>query len=426
MKRTNPPHQQAVVLGDSLPGLLAAQALAGFFRRVVVVAQPEPSSGPPVLLHGRDQEALEELFPGLIAELVAAGAVSLNLGLHVAWLVSGRWRPRYRSNLVSLACSRLLLEEAICGRLAGCSSISFILDGDVLGLELGIPAGRAYGVRLGAAGTLTAALVVDASGKVERALGWLQAAGLSGPPPRLAASPLVAAGRLYQRPATAGESWRMLVVQPTGDQPRRGALLLPLEGDRLYLALFGASKDAPPLVEEGFLAFARTLPTPLVFELMQRATPLSPIEAVPLSSCSLHAQPPAPVERFILLPQPDCSPNPVLPQTVSQALSSRTALHAALVASLATPERLEGINGRWQQQIAESLRPACLLARTETQRWAGVVEMGGGPMSRYMEQLLAASLHSAEVVEALYRVQQMVEPPALLFRPDIVLQVVGQ
>jgi hypothetical protein len=50
--------------------------------------------------------------------------------------------------------------------------------------------------------------------------------------------------------------------------------------------------------------------------------------------------------------------------------------------------------------------------------------MGGAAMSHYMGKVVAASLHSAQVLEALYAVQQMLEPPAILFRPDIVLQVV--
>jgi hypothetical protein len=425
MKESKLAYEQAAVLGDRLPGLLIAQSLAGFFRRVVIVGEPVISSGPPVLLHGRDQEMLEELFPGLIAELIANGAVTLNLGLHVAWSLNGRWRPRYRSSLVSLACSRLLLEEAVCRRLARVSSISLLPD-DAVSAPVIDQSGRAHGIDLGAAGFLAADLVVDARGNVERALGRLHAMGLSGPPPRPAVGPLVAAGRLYQRPITARASWQMLVAQPVGDQARRGGLVLPLEGDRLYITLFGPSLDAPPLTEEGFVAFAGTLPTPLVSQLMQRSTPLSAVEAVPLTGCWLYAEPPASVERFILLPRPDQSPNPVLRQSVSHALSSRAVLDATLAESLDSPNGLARANGRWQQQIGESLRPACLLARTETQRWAGVVEMGSGPMARYLEQVVAASLHSAEVLEVLYRVQQMIEPPALLFRPDIVLQVVQQ
>jgi hypothetical protein len=96
------PHPQPLVISDGLAGLLAAQALTRFFRQVVVVEQaaaaaPLTAAMPPYPLNGRDQAALDELFPGLPAELVEAGAIRFNLGLRVAWSVNGRWRPRYRS-----------------------------------------------------------------------------------------------------------------------------------------------------------------------------------------------------------------------------------------------------------------------------------------------------------------------------------------
>ena len=82
-------HEQTLVLGDGLTGLLAAKALARFSRQTVVVKQPSfaaplPAALPPYPLNGRDHAALDELFPGLLAELVRDGAIQFNLGLRVA------------------------------------------------------------------------------------------------------------------------------------------------------------------------------------------------------------------------------------------------------------------------------------------------------------------------------------------------------
>jgi heterodisulfide reductase subunit A-like polyferredoxin len=76
-------HEQTLVLGDGLTGLLAAKALARFSRQTVVIKQL-PAASPPYPLNGRDQAALDELFPGLLAELVRDGAIQFNLGLRVA------------------------------------------------------------------------------------------------------------------------------------------------------------------------------------------------------------------------------------------------------------------------------------------------------------------------------------------------------
>jgi hypothetical protein len=123
-----------------------------------------------------------------------------------------------------------------------------------------------------------------------------------------------------------------------------------------------------------------------------------------------------------LLPEPERAPNPVLRQAVYYELQCQAALSETLALSL--PDGLDGLPGHWSRQVAERLRPACMLARAEAQCWAGFAEMGGAAMSHCMGKVVTASLYSAQVLEALYAVQQMLEPPAILFRPDIVLQVV--
>src|SRR5205823_4476172 len=76
---------RAVVLGASMAGLLAARVLADGYAEVVVVERDELSQaaahrrGVPQSRHihgllARGQQALEELFDGLTAELVDLGA----------------------------------------------------------------------------------------------------------------------------------------------------------------------------------------------------------------------------------------------------------------------------------------------------------------------------------------------------------------
>src|SRR6202008_2626734 len=97
--------EHAVVLGASMAGLLAARALAEFFETVTVVERDALSHaadhrrGVPQgrHIHGlllRGAGALEELFPGILDELVEAGSPSMdyrdlsrlhfNMGGHLA------------------------------------------------------------------------------------------------------------------------------------------------------------------------------------------------------------------------------------------------------------------------------------------------------------------------------------------------------
>src|SRR3712207_1809425 len=76
---------RALVLGGSMAGLVAAQVLADAYSQVTVIDRdqlPKTSTHRRGVPHGRHahallargQQALEELFPGLTAELVAQGA----------------------------------------------------------------------------------------------------------------------------------------------------------------------------------------------------------------------------------------------------------------------------------------------------------------------------------------------------------------
>jgi 2-polyprenyl-6-methoxyphenol hydroxylase-like FAD-dependent oxidoreductase len=77
--------ERAVVLGASMGGLLAARVLADFYRTVTVVERdvlpddPANRRGVPQGRHvhgllARGAQILDELFPGFLDELVAAGA----------------------------------------------------------------------------------------------------------------------------------------------------------------------------------------------------------------------------------------------------------------------------------------------------------------------------------------------------------------
>jgi phytoene dehydrogenase-like protein len=92
--------ERAVVLGGSMAGLLAARVLADAYAQVTVVDRDElPGAsthrrGVPQghHVHGllaRGQQALEELFPGLTAELVAHGVPAGDLLANARLFLSG-------------------------------------------------------------------------------------------------------------------------------------------------------------------------------------------------------------------------------------------------------------------------------------------------------------------------------------------------
>jgi hypothetical protein len=390
-------HEQALVIGDGLTGLLTAQALTRFFRQVVVVEQP-PAAGPPYLLNGRDQAALDELFPGLLAGLIAAGAVRFNLGLHVAWSVNGRWRPRYRSAYEPVICQPDLLLAALRKRLMKETAVQFR------------PAAYQFQPET------TADLIVDTTGQADST--------------QTRPALLAGAGRLYQWPDGRQTSWQMLVIEPDepATAPRRGAVVFPFVARQFYLALWGTAADPPPLDEATFMTFARSLPNPDLAEMLVQAEPLTAVTHLPTANWSIRTAPDA--DR-VQLPQPGYLPNPLLGQPVSHALAVQAALIDSLTENRESAALSATENGRFHRSLtrhlvrhlARHVRPVNQLVQAEARRWAGL-NTGRGDLAPYLARLTAGSLHSGPLLETLYAVQQGLVPPTRLFEPDVVLQTI--
>jgi 2-polyprenyl-6-methoxyphenol hydroxylase-like FAD-dependent oxidoreductase len=104
----------ALVLGGSLAGLLAARVLSEAYDEVTVVDRDEfapgskPRRGVPQGRHvhallPRGQEVLEQLFPGLTADLVAHGAPTGDMLADARLLFGGQRLARTEADLVVLS-----------------------------------------------------------------------------------------------------------------------------------------------------------------------------------------------------------------------------------------------------------------------------------------------------------------------------------
>jgi len=178
--------KHAIVIGASMGGLLAARALADFFEQVTLIERDafppmgENRKGVPqgrhlhvLLLRG--SKILEEMFPGLIADLMARGAPFLDRPeKELIWFDGGGYHARFTNEdgrLGALAVSRPLLEGYVRQRLLALPNVRAIEQCDALGLVPSERGSRVRGVRLlrraegSAEEVLEADLVVDAGGR---------------------------------------------------------------------------------------------------------------------------------------------------------------------------------------------------------------------------------------------------------------------
>src|SRR5439155_4482176 len=120
--------QNALVIGGSLAGLLAARVLLDHFERVTILERDRypselgPRKGVPQSRHlhvllARGQLVLERLFPGMQAEMLAGGATLIDATRDLAWLTPAGWGPRFEGGFNYVACSRDLIDWTVLRRL---------------------------------------------------------------------------------------------------------------------------------------------------------------------------------------------------------------------------------------------------------------------------------------------------------------------
>ncbi|MDX2228050.1 MAG: 2-polyprenyl-6-methoxyphenol hydroxylase-like oxidoreductase [Leptolyngbyaceae cyanobacterium bins.349] len=445
----------ALVIGGSMAGLLMGRVLANHFDRVTIVERdvypeaPAPRKGVPhscfphtLMLRG--QQILEQLFPGLRAELLDSGAIALDSMQDIAFLTAAGWAVRCTSNLILLACSRDLLDWSIRRRLATFSNLHFLTGARVTQLLTDAEHTRITGVSLHrltdsdpeSTETIYADLIVDASGKPSRTPQWLQELGYQPPLETKVDASVGYVAQLYQPPPDLAVDWKMLFMPSTPPMRQRGGAIFPIEGDRAtphqprwIISLVGGDRDYPPTDAAGFLAFAHSLPTPILAEMIERSTPLTPISAYYGNENRLrHYDQLADLPSHLLVVgHAACLLNPTYGQAMTVA-----ALEAMRVDQFFQQHAIANLNTHsqdLQQQLGKAHQDAWAAATSMDYRYHNVQ---GEPMhatsrlvSWYWDQLMELIRDRATVYHTFLEVLHMLKPAIALFQPAILSQVIS-
>jgi 2-polyprenyl-6-methoxyphenol hydroxylase-like FAD-dependent oxidoreductase len=429
---------RAVVIGASLAGLLTARVLADAYGQVTVIDRdqlPETPRHRRGVPHGRHlhalaacgQQTLEELFPGLTAELVAHGAPTGDVLANGRFYFSGHRLRQARTGLVLLCASRPFLESHMRARVRAIPNLRLLDSCDVVGLAATPDGRRVTGARVlrradgSAEEMLGADLVVDATGRGSRTPIWLQALGYAPPDEEQVRIGLGYATRIYRLPPDALDGDLGVLQAATPQHPRTGALLL-LEGDRWMLTLAGILGDHPPTDPDGFLDFARSLQFPDIYQTVRDAEPLD--DPVPFRFPASVRHRYEKLDRFpdglLVLGDAVASFNPIYGQGMSVAALEALTLHRHLERGMEPqPRRFLGDLARvvdvpWDMAAGGDLVfPGVPGRRTLKARL----------INAYLARLHAAAAHDAHLATAFLRVAGLVAPPQSLLRPRMALRV---
>ena len=428
--------KHAVVLGASMAGLLAARSLSEFFETVTVVERdPLPATfaarrGVPQgrHLHGllpRGAHVLEKLFPGILDQLIVDGAHYVD-GRDLSRLhneIGGHRMVRTGSapSFTAFLATRPFLEEHVRARLRGIANVTLLEDHDVVELIATSDWHRVTGVQVVNRRTrdditLSADVVVDATGRGSRTPMWLNAMGYESPREDHVVVQLTYVSQ-YLRMAPDALHEDGFVVGAVPGRPR-GLGMLRAENDTWMLTVFGIAghEPHPDLIS--------------MCEFVEDCAPAQLLAAVQAAEAigepTRHRQPSSrwrrydKVQRFpeglLVIGDAICSFNPIYGQGMTVAALEALALRKCLSSGTRDLAR------RFFRASAIPIRQAWELSANPD---LSLPEIEGTPplltrlLNVYVDRVLTAAEYDPVAVDNFFRVTSLIDPATRLLRPNM-------
>lgn len=275
---------RAVVLGGGVAGLAAAAALGQRFDDVVII-EPDvvenrattrrgvPHAAQLHNLLGRAQQSLERLFPGYCDELAVAGGCRARASTQTHVVELGVRMPERDLGIDLMSAPRLLIEQVMRSMLMRTTAVR-VVEGRAVGLLAN--GGRVTGAmveRARGGETVSADLVVDATGTWSQTPSWLAALGYEPPPTQRRTGTHWYVTAMFARPVTWHDRDDFWLIFPTSPGTRSG-LLSPGAATTWKVSVAGTAADTPPRSHAEVVAYAATLADPMIANEIAEAVPL--------------------------------------------------------------------------------------------------------------------------------------------------------
>jgi 2-polyprenyl-6-methoxyphenol hydroxylase-like FAD-dependent oxidoreductase len=432
--------RHAVVCGASMAGLLAARVLTDHYDRVTVVErdrlvdEPVPRRGVPQgcqphALLARCGQILDELFPGYLDELVAAGAHRWDDGDLTKFDVSFAGHVMMHDgvmpepeSLVQHYASRPMLEHHVWRRVRALPQVD-ILDGHHVDRLLRASS-RVTGVRLtqtdGPTTDLPADLVVDASGRGSRTPGFLAEFGYGRPEVDELVVRMAYASMPVRIPS--GVLQKNLVIRMFEPGRPRGFFMFRCEKDVWMVAAATLGPIRPPTTAAELLDFGEDILPAYALAVARAAEPLAGVRVYqyPSNRWRRYDKMKCLPEGFVVVGDAFCSFNPIYGQGMTVAAIEAKTLGDCLRAGDAELPR------RFHRAAAKTIRVAW---QTAVGSDLALPDVPGRPSlsmrltNAYTDRVLRAAEVDPVVTRDFLRVVGMVCPPARLVHPAIMVRV---
>jgi 2-polyprenyl-6-methoxyphenol hydroxylase-like FAD-dependent oxidoreductase len=429
----------AVVLGASMAGLLAARTLSEFFDAVTVVdrdslpvtaSDAQARRGVPQgrHLHGllpRGAQVLEEMFSGILDELVLDGAhymdgrdlsqLYYDLGGHLVV------RSGSATSFTAYLATRPFLEEHVRARLRTVPNVTLLDEHDAVELTATPEHDRVTGARVVNRRTheditLSADLVVDATGRAARTPIWLHALGYERPREDEVAVQLTYVSQLL-RMAPGALHELGFVVGPVPGRPY-GLGILHSENDTWMFTVFGLAGHEPHADLTSMCEFVEDCAPGHLMAAIRAAEPIG--------EPTRHRQPSSRWRRYdrmrrfpeglLVTGDAICSFNPIYGQGMTVAALEALALRDCLSRGTRDLAR------RFFRAASVPIRQAWELSANPD---LCLPEIDGTPpvftrlLNAYVDRVLTAAEYDTTAVNQFVRVTALIDPATRLLRPRI-------
>lgn len=437
--------EHAVVLGASISGLLAARALADHFRSVTVVERDALSEEPadrrgvpqgrqPHALLARGAQTLDEMFPGILDELVADGApvwddgdlsrLHICLGGHLT-VRSGKAAVDDFKAAAMYQPSRPLLECHVRRRVQGLDNVTVLGGHDVADLVATADRKRINGVRIvdRARGTdrhLAANLVVDAMGRGAHTPALLDSLGYGRPvEDHIVVHTTYVSQPLRIPPGTLNEM--LVLIGPAAGRPT-GMFLVHNEDDKWIFTVFGMAGQEPPRDLAGMTDFARGYAPAHLLAAVRAGEPLGPVvrHRLPSSQWRRYDKMRSFPDGLVVCGDAMCSFNPIYGQGMSVASLEALALQDAV------RRGTDDLPRRYFRSAAKPIGVAWRLAASSDLAFPEVQGRRTASMrfaNRLSDWVLGAAETDAAVNTQFFKVTGLIDPPARLLDPRFLSRV---
>ncbi len=427
--------KKAIILGSGIGGLVTGAVLSKYFDEVLILEKDVPGEGPQTrigvpqgehvhILLKRAQLELEKLFPGFEKEVESHSVPQVNWSSDTFWINRSGKAPIYPSSITAFSCSRGLLEFILRNRVSKIKNVHIQINTEVVGLFVKSDAKTVRGVHTknnqsGEACTIEADLVVDASGRNSRLPLYLKEMGLPTVSLKTVESKLGYAGRLVRRPQEWLYQWTQAYVQLAPPEHQRGGILCPIENGLWQVNLIGVGKDSPPVDEEGYRAFAKSLRSKEIEQALTHGIPAGPIRVFRRTANVLreyHRLQSWP-RGVVALGDSVCSFNPVYGQGMTVAILGGLLLEKFL------QKKKKNWEIKFQKKLAALIAAPWMLATSEDFRITSVLCEGVKKtwitrfMHRYLDYVVQRGNSDITINETFLEVLHMLKPPTALFKP---------